>query len=212
MQLFATVHNLGMWPSHVVMFVKTYLPGTFEYSSVFRYQLTMDTGASTGKPCECNTAYHRAYKAMIINVPQKNEGARNARKRAWDDIRRNNCNSMAAVMATLLIHQFVEVYFKCDNCGFEFSCTTEFDFNGKHWYWHEVGLSRRSLGCEEKKPGIEQEEKQSLLGSEIVVESDDIDRLYEFVKQEYDGMPDSGYSVFGFNCIHWAGKFYHSLT
>ncbi|KAI1715225.1 hypothetical protein Ddc_11035 [Ditylenchus destructor] len=164
----------------------------------------MGTGASTGKPCECDTAHHRAYKAMIIDVPQANEFAKNTRKRSWDDIRRNNRNSLACVMAARLIHQFVEVYFKCDKCGFEFSCTTEFDFNGKHWYWHEVGMSRRSLG-------MYNEEKQSLLGSEIVIGTNDIDRLYKFVKEKYDKMPDSGYNVFDFNCIHWAKKFYHSL-
>ncbi|KAI1718636.1 hypothetical protein Ddc_09281 [Ditylenchus destructor] len=150
--------------------------------------------ASIDKQCKCHTIFHRAYKMMILDVPQFN-----ARKRAWDDSHRNICSTA---------RHFVEIHFKCNSCCCEFSCVTEFDHNGKHWYLHEIGMSRLSLRFTKLYADL----IPSLLGSEIVAEWVEIERSYEFVKQQYDSMPDNGYHLNDFNSIHWAKKFYNRLN
>ncbi|KAI1706934.1 hypothetical protein DdX_12717 [Ditylenchus destructor] len=145
---------------------------------------------STGEPCKCNIAHHRAYKVMVIDVPQSNETT----QKMGD----SRCKS--PVTPSRLTHHFVDVYFECDKCHCEFSCVAEFDTDGKHWYWHKIGESRRPLGrgC-------------SLLGSEILVHSTNIDRSYKFVKQKYDSMPNRGCFVKKYDSIRWAKKFYNRL-
>ncbi|KAI1729846.1 hypothetical protein Ddc_02511 [Ditylenchus destructor] len=78
------------------------------------------------RPCDCDSNHHRAFKAEIINVPQRN---------GWTD---GYFSNITSYLSHAFVHWLVEVSFKCNNCGRKFMCTTDFDVGGKHWYWNKM--------------------------------------------------------------------------
>ncbi|KAI1717259.1 hypothetical protein DdX_06998 [Ditylenchus destructor] len=82
------------------------------------------------KPCDCDPSHHRAFKAEIINVPQRYGNPD------------GYLSNITAYFSHAFLHWLVEVNFKCNNCGRKFMCTMDFDVGGKHWYWNKVSDNR----------------------------------------------------------------------